>query len=198
MAYAALSAKIYDWLCRDIPVLSDYARVLFHPTNFTSFLPYLHARMNGNYQTYSLKLDEIDWETYVYPELRKYAQNANPDEKLRPRPLLTLEEAQHDLLDSLGDFFVHDAIGSQHRLNNFLRDQAGDWAYKASMRIAPHVQMERPMEETTRGGKLSAQDELDQAISNYFVGETPYANAMTKAQEVEKYTNDYFNQGWGV
>jgi hypothetical protein len=102
-----------------------------------------------------------------------------------------------DLLDHLGDYFVHLSIGSQQKYNNFLREQAGTWAYKASMAIAPRYPMERPFTESTLGGKLMAQDEHDNAIETYFVSKSPYVNALDRAKETEKFTDSFFeNGGW--
>lgn len=196
MSATKVANKLYARLAQDVPALSDYAKVLFHPSNFSQFLPHLHKKINGCYQSFSLTFDEIDWDD-MYPHLLSYTRTADPVGTHRERHLMTLKDAHVDLLDHLGDYFVHLSIGSQQKYNNFLREQAGTWAYKASMAIAPRYPMERPFTESTLGGKLMAQDEHDNAIETYFVSKSPYVNALDRAKETEKFTYSFFeNGGW--
>lgn len=195
MEYQKLAKTFFDGMVRDVPTLSDYAKTLFHPKNFELFLSLLHRRINGCFQSYSLTVNEVDWDE-VYPFLLDYAKTADPI-KDRQHPLLTLEDAQTDLLTHLGDYFVHLSISSQHKYNNYLRKQAGTWAYKASMAIAPKYPMERPMCETSVQTRFLGNDERDQATEQYFFSKNPYQNAIERAKKTEEFANNFFaNGGW--
>lgn len=187
------SSSIYTKLSQDIPNMSDYAKAIFHPANFVSFLPHLYNKINSCFQSYSLTFDEIDWDD-IYPFLLKYAQVADPVGQ-REQYITTMEDAHRDLLHFLGDYFVHLTMATQQKYNNILREQAGTWAYKASRAIAPKYPIERPFNESTLGNKLLYQEEHNQAIEDYFVSKTPYMNALDRAVETEKFTNTFFEQG---
>jgi hypothetical protein len=182
----------------EIGTLSDYAETLFHPTSLVKFLPHLHRRINGCFQAYSLKINEIDWDELA-GHLALYAKTADPLDPARVLPLKTKQDGQRDLLNSLGDYFVHLSITSQYNHNNYMREQAGDWAYKGGHRIAPSMPMERPFDEACIGAKMLSNDQRDEAISDYFVHKSPYQNAMERAKKIEQENDNYFqNGGWGL
>lgn len=186
--YRKVAQRIYAQLDRELSRWSDYARVLFHPQNFAKFLPHLHRRINGCFQSYSLQTNEVQWDR-LYPFLLDYARTADPNHKKLTRPIVTLQDAHTDLLRHLEDYFVHLSIGSEHRYRNYLREQAGTWAYKASMAIAPKYPMERPLDEATIGGKLIGNEERDSGLEEYYFSKNPHANAMVRALDTEKLMN---------
>lgn len=187
------ASSIYTKLTRDVSNMSDYAKCVFHPTTFATFLPHLYHKINSSFQSYSLKFDEIDWDD-IYPFLLTYAQTADPIGQ-REQYITNMEQAHQDLLHHLGDYFVHLTMATQQKYNNVLREQAGTWAYKASHALAPKYPLERPFNESTLGDKLLHQEEQDSAIESYFVTKTPYMNALDRAAETEKFTNTFFEQG---
>lgn len=190
-----VAQSIYSKLVRDINHrLSDYAKCLFHPQQLERFLPHLYRKINGCYQSYSLKFDEIDWDD-IYPHLLSYAREADPVAEHREVYITTMAQAHVDLLNHLGDYFVHLTMATQQKYQNILREQAGTWSYKASHAIAPKYPMERPFTEGITQGKMLGRDDADQAMENYFVSQTPYLNALDRAVETEKFTNSFFEQG---
>lgn len=186
---------MYLRLLRDAPRMDDYAKALFHPTNFAPFLLVLYRRINSCIQSFSLKFNEVDWDR-CYEFLLEYARTADPV-KDRHTPIATLQDAQTDLLSFLSKYFRDMQLRTEQMYRQYLQDQAGTWAYKATMPIAPKYPMARPMHEATTGGKLLGQEEANRAMEEYYVSKNPYHNAVQKAKETEEYMNNFFeNGGW--
>lgn len=190
MEYKNLATQIYLRLSKEVQ-LSNYHKVVFHPDVFQSCLYKIHERMNQNYQNYSLKVHEIDWMNYVYPELKKYAQTVDPQKSSdRIEPIRTIEDGFHDLMDFLKPFFEHDMVGSRWKFENFLREQTGEYQYMASQRIGPLRPIPHPMMEQTKGGILQARDDFDESNMNYQLDENPYLNVLQKNTQAEQTHND--------
>ena len=190
-----VAQTIYNKMVQDLGHgMSAYAKTIFHPQSFQVFLPHLYRRINNCYQSYSLKFEEIDWDD-IYPHLLSYARTTDPVSEQRESYITSMDGAYADLLNRLGDYFVHLSMATQQKYQNILREQAGTWAYKASHAIAPKYPMERPFTESTTGSGFLGRDNADQAMENYFVSQTPYLNALDKAAETEKFTNSFFEQG---
>lgn len=193
-----VAKKFYLQLKRDIPKLSDFANVLFHPQHFAPFIPYIYRKINASIQSYSLKFDEVDWD-HLYPFLRDYAKETHPVHG-RDKPLETLQHAQLDLLHYLGTYFRDVQLRTEHRYRMYLSAQAGSWAYKATMPIAPKYPMERPMDEATVGAKLLSQEHANKGVEDYYVNQSPYVDAYgAKADKTVEYMDNFIqNGGWGV
>ena len=190
-----VSKTIFRQLVRDLGHnMSDYAKSVFHPENFNLFIPYLYRKINDCYQSYSLMFEEIDWDD-IYPHLLSYAKTTNPVSEHRETYITTMEEAHADLLNYLGEYFVHLTMATQQKYQNMLREQAGTWSYKASHAIAPKYPLERPFTEAVTQGQLLGREDANKGMEEYFVSQTPYANALDKAAQTEKFTNSFFEQG---
>lgn len=196
MKHEDLAKTFYMRMVRDVPNMSAYAKTLFHPQNFAPFVPFLYRKINGCIQSYSLKFDEVDWDR-LYTFLKEYAQVTDPI-KDRQTPLVTLQDAQTDLISYLSVYFRDLQLRTEQMYRQYLQEQAGTWAYKATMPIAPKYPMAHPLNEATLGGKLLGQEEANKAMEDYYVNKNPYENALgQKARDTEAYMNNFFqNGGW--
>lgn len=192
MSYHELATQLYHQLVSP----SAYVRVIFHPDNFASVLGEIHRRMNNNYSNYSLKINEIDWKSRVFPELQKYARTVDPNSNDRAVPLKTTKEGNRDVLQFMETFLEHDLIESRFKFENFLRDQTGEYAHRANFRIGPYQPISHPMMEQTSGGILEAQDELDDHASGYATHASPFIGVMDRAKKVQAFTDSYTNPGY--
>jgi len=195
MQHEELAKRFYLRMVKDVPNMSSYAKVLFHPQNFAPFLPYLYRKINSVIQSYSLTFDEVDWDR-LYDFLKDYARTTDPVQA-RQNPLLTLQDAQEDLLTFLAPYFRDLQLRTEQMYRLYLGDQAGPWAYKATMPIAPKYPMAHPLDEATMGAKLLWQEHANKGVEDYYINKNPNVGHEKKADDMIDFLDNFFeNGGW--